>query len=367
MKILVYGAGVLGSLLAWRLQEAGQDVWLLARGQRLADLQAHGLVFENMVNGRRSTAPVKVVEALGPEQAYDLVLVVMGKHQVGSTLPSLAANRHTPNVLFLGNNLAGPDEMVAALGWERVLLGFPLAGGTMQGEVVRYAAGMGAAFQARAVIGELDGQVSPRLEQIAAVFEAAGFSTSFSANIDAWLKTHAIGILPLGAAYYATGLDPNRMAGTRDALALVVRGMREGARVLNAHAIPVLPLRQRVLLWLPEPLLVFLFSRLLRQELYQYALAHAPHMRPELLGLAADFQSLARARSVPTPSMDRLCALLELSASPLPAGSAHIRLDWRPAWVALAVLSGLLFGMVWVKRRNSPGSKYGRNLLSTRR
>jgi 2-dehydropantoate 2-reductase len=351
MKILVYGAGVLGSVLAWRLRNSGQDVSLLARGQRLDDLRLHGLVFENMVTGKRATAAVNVIAALQPEDTYDLVLVVMGKHQIGATLPALAANHHTPVVLFMGNNLAGPDEMVAALGWERVLAGFPLAGGTMQGEVVCYAAGMGDTFQARAVIGELDGAVTPRLEQIASVFEAAGFSTSLSPDIDAWLKTHAAGILPLGAAYYAAGLDASRMAGTRDALALVVRGMREGVRVLNAHAIPILPPRQKVLLWLPEPLLVFLFSRLLRQDLYQYALAHAPHMRPELLGLATDFQALARLKSVPTPNMDRLCALLDPSASPLPEGSARLPLDWRPVWAALAVLSGLAFGLVWVRRR----------------
>ena len=49
MKILVYGAGVLGTLYAARLQDGGQDVSLVARGQRLADLRQHGLVLENMI------------------------------------------------------------------------------------------------------------------------------------------------------------------------------------------------------------------------------------------------------------------------------------------------------------------------------
>ncbi len=34
MDILVYGAGVLGSLYAARLQQAGQHVTILARGPR---------------------------------------------------------------------------------------------------------------------------------------------------------------------------------------------------------------------------------------------------------------------------------------------------------------------------------------------
>ncbi len=47
MKILFYGAGVLGSLYAARLQEAGQEVSILARGQRLADIREHGIVLED--------------------------------------------------------------------------------------------------------------------------------------------------------------------------------------------------------------------------------------------------------------------------------------------------------------------------------
>ena len=34
MKILFYGAGVMGSLYAARLKESGQDISVLARGQR---------------------------------------------------------------------------------------------------------------------------------------------------------------------------------------------------------------------------------------------------------------------------------------------------------------------------------------------
>ena len=37
VKLLVYGAGVTGSLFSARLHEAGHDVSLLARGGRLAE------------------------------------------------------------------------------------------------------------------------------------------------------------------------------------------------------------------------------------------------------------------------------------------------------------------------------------------
>lgn len=69
MKILIYGAGVLGSLCVARLQSAGQEVWLLARGQRLEDLRQHGLVLENMVTDERSEMKVNVLETLGPDNS----------------------------------------------------------------------------------------------------------------------------------------------------------------------------------------------------------------------------------------------------------------------------------------------------------
>lgn len=43
MKVLIYVAGVIGSLLAARLHEAGHDVSLLARGERLGALRENGV------------------------------------------------------------------------------------------------------------------------------------------------------------------------------------------------------------------------------------------------------------------------------------------------------------------------------------
>jgi threonine dehydrogenase-like Zn-dependent dehydrogenase len=108
MKILVYGAGVIGSLYAARLREAGQEVSILARGQRLADLREHGIVLEGAITGHRTTTHVGAVQQLAPEDTCDLVIVAVPKNHVSEVLPALAANRHMPNVLFMGNNAAGP-------------------------------------------------------------------------------------------------------------------------------------------------------------------------------------------------------------------------------------------------------------------
>jgi 2-dehydropantoate 2-reductase len=135
LNILVYGAGVIGSIYAARLQESGQNVSILARGQRLQNIHGHGIVLEDVLTGRTTTTRINVVAQLEPEEAYDFV-VVIGKNQVSAILPLLAANNRTPNVLFLHNNAAGPREMINALGRKRVLFGFPGAGGKREDHVI---------------------------------------------------------------------------------------------------------------------------------------------------------------------------------------------------------------------------------------
>jgi 2-dehydropantoate 2-reductase len=67
MKVLIIGAGVIGSFNAARLTQAGVDVTLLARGSRLADLKANGVTLEDFRTGQRTTTRVRLVDRLGPE------------------------------------------------------------------------------------------------------------------------------------------------------------------------------------------------------------------------------------------------------------------------------------------------------------
>lgn len=46
MRILIYGAGVIGSLYAVLLKEAGYDTTIYARGHRLEDLRNQGLLYK---------------------------------------------------------------------------------------------------------------------------------------------------------------------------------------------------------------------------------------------------------------------------------------------------------------------------------
>ncbi|MCU0522468.1 MAG: alpha/beta hydrolase, partial [Anaerolineae bacterium] len=161
MRILVYGAGPLGSLFAAQLHVAGHNVVILARGQRLADIREHGVVVHNLVNDETLTAPVRTVEVLLPDDAYDLVLVIMRKNAALTILPILAANTRTPNVLFLMNNAAGPGALIEALGRERVLIGFPSSAGYRDGYTMHCLTGI-PEDKAPIPFGEIDGTITTR-------------------------------------------------------------------------------------------------------------------------------------------------------------------------------------------------------------
>lgn len=352
MKILVYGAGPLGSLLAARLVEGGQDVSILARGQRLLDLREHGIILHDIQSGAWTETSLPVVENLASGDEYDLVLVIMRKNHALEILPILAANRTVPNILFLMNNAKGPGELVKALGRERVLIGFPNAAGYRRGPVIHCLAG-NEEQPSRIPIGEIDGVIRPRtLDIVGALEQAPGFEVELRPDMDAWLKYHVALLIPsLAPALYACNADHQRLARTRDAVILAVRAAREGFAVLQSLGYPTTPSRFQPLTWLPEPIFVPLIQRFLRNEWIDVALVkHALAAPDEMLHLAEEFQLLIARSGRATPYIDRLHACFDPDTPLIPDGSRELSMDWRSILLGLGVTAAL-GGMAGIIRR----------------
>lgn len=261
MKLLVYGAGVCGSLLAAHLHEAGRDVALLARGPRLASLRQHGVQLAEEDSLAVRQVPVPVVEH--PAGGYDLIAVTVRTHQVDAVLQTLAGL--DGDVLFLHNWAAGAQPLEAAISPGHVLLGFPpaLAGGTMDGDVVRYRASSFMTSRVPMPIGEPDGRTTPRLERIVREFRTAKIKAKAEPRIDAWLKTHAAFEVPLGQAVRSAG-SPAALADNPDAVRGMLHLMRQN---LTAMSTPPVPRAFGTLQTLPEGLLVALLRRFLRSQI----------------------------------------------------------------------------------------------------
>ncbi|MCL4561730.1 MAG: hypothetical protein M1281_14120 [Chloroflexi bacterium] len=231
---------------------------------------------------------------------------MMRKNQVASILPALAANRRTPNVLFMGNNVAGAEEYVRALGKERVLLGFGGVGGIRKDNEIRYMAVMKGDL-GRAYAGELDGSFSARLKEIARAFQKTGIPLDVLRNPDAWLKTHAAVILPLACAIYRAGGDNYRLAKDRRTRTLMMHGVRESLRVLQGAGVPITPPAYQMYLKLPMMIQVALVGNLLSSQHAAISVAgHANAARDEMQTLADEFTGLIRKSGVAAPVLNEL-------------------------------------------------------------
>ena len=315
LKILFYGAGVIGSLYAARLKESGQDVSILARGDRLATIKEHGIVLEDVQSGRRTETPVNVVERLSPEDSYDLVVVSVGKHQLSSVLPALEENHRVGSILFMLNSAEGLEKLSGSVGRERVLGGFPGAGGTIDQGTVKYLM----IGQQRTVLGEPTGERTQRLLQIEDAFKKAGFPVDVTGNLDAWLNTHAVFITCVESAIYLSGGDNLRLAQSPGSLVEMVDGVREGFRVLQALKTPVTPLKLKIMfMWMPKRYPIGYWRKELQGKLGEYSLA--PHTRAsiaEVRELVGEVRELVRSASVPTPAMTRLYSWVDSGSLPI--------------------------------------------------
>lgn len=309
MRTLILGAGVIGSFNAARLKDAGQDVTLLARGRRLADLRQYGVVLEDLRTGRRTTTQVPLVDQLAPDDAYDLAIVAMRVNQIPSILPTLAQNQRIPSVLFLGNNAAGPQNLIEALGRERVLMGMPNTAGERQGHVIR------CLWWRRlpVLFGELDDTVTPRTAAIVRLFRSAGLSVRVVKNVDAYLKTHAAGLPAFAGAIYMGSGDFRRPAHMPEALTLLVRACREALRALRAIGVPLKPSATRLLEWIPEPILAFCLRRLFdSQQAVMAAMERTCNSSAdEMKALADEVRVILRQSGLPSPASDTLFAQVE--------------------------------------------------------
>lgn len=304
-RILVYGAGVLGTLFASRLKRAGQDVTVLARGTRLADIRAHGLVLENQSTDERTVTQVTAIDNLAPDATYDLVFVIMRKNQVDAVLPALAAARKVSTICFMVNTASGYTMWSEAVGHERLLLGFPGAGGIRKGPVVRYA--FAPTWMQPTTFGEPGGQVTARLKAVLRMFRSAGLSVTTCSDMRAWLTSHVALVSPLANGIYLAGGDNYRLAKQVDTVRLMVDAIREGFAVVRAAGLNVVPFKLRLVERTPEALVVSALRAWAGTGHFEtVAKAHAIAAVDEMQVLAHEFALLARAAGVRTPAIDRL-------------------------------------------------------------
>jgi 2-dehydropantoate 2-reductase len=296
-RILVVGAGVIGSVYAARLAQAGHRVTLLARGGRLRELQQHGLRLRHVLLDADERVEVDIAETPKPGP-WDATLVAVRADQIDPTLAALAP-LETPAFAVIGNNLGDPRAQQLTAGPERLVLGFGAFGGvrTPDGRI-DYVDGRSpqrtSPRRRRATtLGVLSDRARPALSLVQRLLDDAQMPHATTDDIVGWLQCHAAIVLPLAAAITATGGDQARFCRTRDAVVLGLRAVRELLRALRSLGVATQPAAVRPFLRIPEPVLVPLLQRGFASEsarvaVFGHATAAGGHDELDFLGRTLD-------------------------------------------------------------------------------
>lgn len=301
LKVLFFGAGVLGSLYAAKFKEAGMDVALVARGKRVEELRENGIVLQDFKTEERTTTKIRVLDGMPEKEYFDVCIVMIQRTHLTEALKDLAKNKKIPTFLFMQNKVTGPEEMVEALGRDRVMIGHCNAGGERQGQVVHYM------IAEEMPLGELNGEKTERLERLAEAFKAAGFKNYFSKNIDSWKRYHVALAVPFALAMYNNDSCNYKMAENREDCRRAWRGIKEAFRVLRDRGFPVEPPKFRLIFAMPEFLVLPLFQRILKTKIADIGMArHLRNAQEEMDLLTEEFFEIADGSKVSTPVLDEL-------------------------------------------------------------
>jgi len=234
MKIAVIGSGAMGSLFGGFLAESGQDVWLLDNHpERSQTINKVGLKIEG-VSGKhlikiKSTTEASQVGTVGLAlvfvKSYDTARAVSGASKVigDETV-----------VLTLQNGLGNAERIRSLVGSSKVIAGTTSQGATVLGPGHIRHAGMG-----DTVIGQLDGKITKRLEDICGVFNSAKIPTRISDNVEGLIWNKLLVNVGINALTAITKLPNGKLLDypeTRELLRLVVQ---EGLRVAKAKNIKI--------------------------------------------------------------------------------------------------------------------------------
>ena len=232
MKILVFGAGVLGCNLARGLFRAGRDVTLLARGAWAEEIQKNGLRIKDKFSPRVSVSRLPVVTELAPQDRYDVIFVVLRYTQLDSILETLRANQ-TKNIVFVGNNVRA-GAIAASLPEKNVLFAFVSSAGHREPDRV-------ASIDLKKItIGQLAG--APSNERlIGQIFDGTKYKVAYEPNMGDYLLCHAAFVLPVAFACYKTDGDLKKLKGDTAYLNRMIDTNIEGYRAIRNAGHTILP------------------------------------------------------------------------------------------------------------------------------
>lgn len=195
MKILIYGAGVVGSTYGWQLSKAGHEITVLVRPEKRQFIEK-GICIHctDFRGGQKLIEEVvftpDVIDSLSANNNFEYIIVTTNNLHLKEVLPILSQSAGKAHILFFQNMWVNDlEDINGFLSKEQYFFGFPFMAGGGRGTTCIKSAISGLK-QSHTPLGELNGEISERVQKIAKAFEEANLKPVIYKQIKTWLITH---------------------------------------------------------------------------------------------------------------------------------------------------------------------------------
>jgi 2-dehydropantoate 2-reductase len=233
MRIVILGAGALGSLFGAHLARAGADVTLIARPARAKVIQEQGITITGLVD---FTTPVHVTARPQEVQRADALLVAVKTYDMERALDSVV-HLQAGSVLSVQNGVVKDEQLAQRFGWEKTLgAAAHISAEVTSAGPVRFTA------NEWLCIGELPEGTSERVEALAAMLARAGLRTEPAPHIRSVEWTKYVVVASWMALAALTRLETYKFFKHPDLAWVAAAVTREMAQLPARLGIPLLDL-----------------------------------------------------------------------------------------------------------------------------
>lgn len=278
MRLLIYGAGVIGCLYGVLFSKAGYDVTLYARGKRLEAFRENGLWYE--INGNIYQADVKIIDALKEDDLYDFIFLTVKENQVHTALKELRLNT-SPNIVTMVNTLEPYSAWEALCGKGRILPAFPGAGGSFEQGILK--AALTPWIIQPTTFSEIGGGKTERLSKLAEILKKSGIPYQIVKDMHQWQLCHLAMVVPIADAYYEAQL-PKEAWREPEIMAKTAQRMKKNFKSLHDAGITLSPRKMNLFRCLPIFVLKIGLTLVFRSDfgnvfMYRHAINAPDEMR----------------------------------------------------------------------------------------
>jgi 2-dehydropantoate 2-reductase len=231
MRVVIVGAGAMGSLFCFLLQRAGKEVWLLEKNVGLVDyIKKNGIQIEG-ISGEHHFFPPITSEKKEIIQADLIIVFVKAFDTYQAILNAKGLVGPESFVLTLQNGIGNVEEIARVVGEEQTIAGTTAHGATVLGLGRIRHAGNG-----ETVIGKLNGEKSS-LTKIKKFFDSAGINVQLTQDVTGllWSKLLVnVGINPLTGI---TGLRNGELFDYEETRTIMRRALNEAKSVVDKKGI----------------------------------------------------------------------------------------------------------------------------------